>query len=124
MTVHKAQGLTTAVALLYGASALCQQAGYVAMSRGREANHLYANLGSLQPGRAPAGLGCDDGVLASNSAEVVRALAGYFGHDRRQVLALDQQPSTSRPTLPTREPENWPFQWFEPNRDTGLGRSR
>lgn len=40
MTVHKAQGLTTEVALLYG-GALDGPAGYVGLSRGRVANHLY-----------------------------------------------------------------------------------
>src|SRR5579875_2850031 len=49
MTVHKAQGLTTGVALLYGSAALCQQAGYVGMSRGAEANHLYASASAFDP---------------------------------------------------------------------------
>ena len=41
MTCHKAQGATVEVALLYGTGPLTREAGYVAMSRGRTANHLY-----------------------------------------------------------------------------------
>ncbi|HEX4812219.1 MAG TPA: MobF family relaxase [Nonomuraea sp.] len=41
MTCHKAQGATVETALLYGAGALTREAGYVALSRGRVANHLY-----------------------------------------------------------------------------------
>jgi ATP-dependent exoDNAse (exonuclease V) alpha subunit len=41
MTCHKAQGATVDVALLYATSALTREAGYVALSRGRTANHLY-----------------------------------------------------------------------------------
>ena len=46
-TCHKAQGLTVDVALLYGTDALTREAGYVAMSRGRRANHLYATSTDL-----------------------------------------------------------------------------
>jgi ATP-dependent exoDNAse (exonuclease V) alpha subunit len=41
LTCHKAQGATVETALLYGAGALTREAGYVALSRGRAANHLY-----------------------------------------------------------------------------------
>jgi len=41
MTCHKAQGLTVDVALLYGAGGITREAGYVGLSRGRVANHLY-----------------------------------------------------------------------------------
>ena len=41
MTCHKAQGATVDIALLYGTGALTREAGYVALSRGRTANHLY-----------------------------------------------------------------------------------
>ncbi len=46
-TCHKAQGLTLDVALLYGTDALTCEAGYVALSRGRRANHLYATTSDL-----------------------------------------------------------------------------
>jgi hypothetical protein len=41
MTCHKAQGATVDTALLYGTGALTREVGYVALSRGRTANHLY-----------------------------------------------------------------------------------
>lgn len=41
MTGHKAQGATVEVALLYGTGALTREAGYVALPRGRTANHRY-----------------------------------------------------------------------------------
>jgi ATP-dependent exoDNAse (exonuclease V) alpha subunit len=41
MTCHKAQGATVDVALVYGRGGLTLEAGYVALSRGRTANHLY-----------------------------------------------------------------------------------
>jgi conjugative relaxase-like TrwC/TraI family protein len=50
-TVHKAQGLTTRDALVYGTAALDQQSGYVALSRGRIANHLYTSIDTLLPDR-------------------------------------------------------------------------
>ena len=46
-TCHKAQGLTVDVALVYGTDALTREAGYVALSRGRRANHLYATTSDL-----------------------------------------------------------------------------
>jgi len=41
MTCHKAQGATVDVALVYAGGGLTREAGYVALSRGRTANHLY-----------------------------------------------------------------------------------
>jgi conjugative relaxase-like TrwC/TraI family protein len=99
MTVHKAQGLTTEVALLYGASTLCQQAGYVALSRGRQANHLYTTPVSLPADRNGFEITTED---ATNAANVMRCLAGYLSHDRRQVLASNQQPIAPRPLSATR----------------------
>jgi ATP-dependent exoDNAse (exonuclease V) alpha subunit len=47
LTCHRAQGVTVDDALLYGTSALHREAGYVGMSRGRRANHLYATYDTL-----------------------------------------------------------------------------
>jgi ATP-dependent exoDNAse (exonuclease V) alpha subunit len=41
MTVHKAQGATVAQSFVLGDDALYREAGYAALSRGREANTLY-----------------------------------------------------------------------------------
>jgi conjugative relaxase-like TrwC/TraI family protein len=48
LTAHKAQGLTVEVALLWGSAALTRETGYVAMSRGRSANYLYATWDGLR----------------------------------------------------------------------------
>ncbi|HVA60943.1 MAG TPA: MobF family relaxase [Mycobacteriales bacterium] len=49
LTSHRAQGITVETALVYGSTALCREAGYVGMSRGRRANHLYTSLGLVDP---------------------------------------------------------------------------
>jgi ATP-dependent exoDNAse (exonuclease V) alpha subunit len=49
LTCHKAQGITVDVALVYASGALTREAGYVGMSRGRTANHLYSTLEALLP---------------------------------------------------------------------------
>jgi ATP-dependent exoDNAse (exonuclease V) alpha subunit len=41
LTCHKAQGQTLDVALVVGSAALARETAYVALSRGREENHLY-----------------------------------------------------------------------------------
>ncbi|MFP5322917.1 MAG: MobF family relaxase [Acidimicrobiia bacterium] len=41
LTVHKAQGATYDVALLYGDEHLYAEAGYTALTRGRDRNHVY-----------------------------------------------------------------------------------
>jgi ATP-dependent exoDNAse (exonuclease V) alpha subunit len=90
-TVHKAQGLTTRTALVYGTDALDQQAGYVAMSRGRTANDLYTSIDTLLPDRS------DDLEVPrfqplrerdSIAADLIDRLA----RDSRQHLAAQQQP--------------------------------
>jgi conjugative relaxase-like TrwC/TraI family protein len=49
LTCHRAQGITVDVALLYASGTLTRESGYVGMSRGRVANHLYGTLDSLLP---------------------------------------------------------------------------
>ena len=48
LTCHKAQGMTVDVALLWGSTALTRETGYVAMSRGRDANFVYATWDNLR----------------------------------------------------------------------------
>jgi ATP-dependent exoDNAse (exonuclease V) alpha subunit len=82
MTCHKAQGVTVDVALLYGTAALTREAGYVALSRGRSANHLYVPDQTDQPGAA----GSEDGYLDG--------LAARLSQRRRHALATRQLPRT------------------------------
>jgi conjugative relaxase-like TrwC/TraI family protein len=48
VTCHRAQGLTVDIGLLWGSAALTRESGYVALSRGRSANYLYATYASLR----------------------------------------------------------------------------
>lgn len=91
LTVHKAQGLTIAECYLYGTGALCQQAGYVALSRGREANHLYTTLSGLDADRGPdqPGFQLLDGP---DPAYVLDALVDRLEHADTHTLASRQQP--------------------------------
>ena len=102
LTVHKAQGLTTAECYLYGTGALCQQAGYVALSRGREANHLYSTLTGLDADRGPdqPGFQLLDGP---DPAYVLDALADRLERAHTHTLATRQQPVLGR--YPARDPE-------------------
>jgi conjugative relaxase-like TrwC/TraI family protein len=119
MTVHKAQGLTSQVALLYGTATLCQQAGYVAMSRGRDANHLYTTLVDLHPDTSGIEIDGAGGRVGPDLSEVLRSLTEHLRHDRRHTLASDQEPAY-RPE-PYSEP---PYRMFEPDRGRDLGRGR
>ncbi|HEX7353855.1 MAG TPA: MobF family relaxase [Mycobacteriales bacterium] len=113
MTVHKAQGLTTEQCLIYGTSALCQQAGYVALSRGREANHLYATT--------VIGLDADRGtdrpgfqlLTGPDPARVLDALADRLSHGPTHTLASRQLPPDDQLLRPLAEP---------PDRRTGISR--
>ena len=51
MTCHKAQGATVDKALLYGTGALTREVGYVALSRGRTANHTSTSPTTTTAGR-------------------------------------------------------------------------
>jgi len=91
LTVHKAQGLTTGTALVHGTAALNQQAGYVAMSRGRIDNILFTSAGSLDI----------DGhdldvprfrILDREPRDARDELAQRLARRRDHVLASRQQP--------------------------------
>ena len=97
MTCHKAQGVTVETALLYGANALTREVGYVALSRGRAANHLYVP---------------DDNDISDDGATThvedgrhLDRLAARLVVRRSQTLATRQLPRTRpggwRPTATT-----------------------
>jgi conjugative relaxase-like TrwC/TraI family protein len=119
MTVHKAQGLTTQVALLYGTAALCQQAGYVAMSRGRDANHLYTTPVDLHPDNTGLELGTTPGQVRTTPADVLQSLAAHLSYNRGHTLATAQSPAYQR------DPYDDPaYRRFEPDRGRDVGRGR
>lgn len=81
MTCHKAQGATVQTALLYGTGALTREAGYVALSRGRAANHLYV----------PDDLGDGPSSLVEDGRHLDR-LAARLAVRHTQTLATRQLP--------------------------------
>ena len=80
MTCHKAQGATVETALLYGTGALSREAGYVALSRGRTANHLYVPNDN------------DDRFAAVDDGQHLDRLATRLAARRTQTLATRQLP--------------------------------
>jgi len=80
-TCHKAQGATVEVALLYGTGALTRETGYVALSRGSAANHLYV----------PDELN-DDPASHGEDARRLDRLAARLAVRHNQTLATRQLP--------------------------------
>lgn len=93
MTCHRAQGITVDIALLYGTAALSREAAYVAMSRGREANFVYATHEEL---RAYDECGLDEHERDVEQATILagQALGEAVSRSRRQRLAHDYAPTS------------------------------
>jgi conjugative relaxase-like TrwC/TraI family protein len=88
-TVHKAQGLTVDTTLVYGLGPLTREHGYVALSRGRIANHLYLATDTdshVDCGPPRSSPDRDGRALTSELIERLR-------DSRRQHLAASQQPA-------------------------------
>jgi ATP-dependent exoDNAse (exonuclease V) alpha subunit len=86
MTFHKAQGVTVDIALLYGAGGLTREAGYVGLSRGSVANHIYvAEVDDRQP--------------FPGAGDDLYRLAARLAVRRAQTLAARQ--------LPRLAPDRW-----------------
>ena len=84
MTIHKAQGRTVHTGLLVGSSSMSTQAGYVGLSRGTEANHLFLRADDV----AELAAGCGSRVQYLRRVE--RPQARALGRDARQRLAVDR----------------------------------
>jgi ATP-dependent exoDNAse (exonuclease V) alpha subunit len=83
LTIHRAQGITVDTALVYGTAALSKEAGYVALSRGRVANHLFASPDDLHDAIADNPFGHDQRELYA----AVERLAYRLAMSRQQSLA-------------------------------------
>ncbi|MDP9167256.1 MAG: AAA family ATPase, partial [Actinomycetota bacterium] len=92
LTCHRAQGITVDVALLYGTAALSREAAYVAMSRGREANYVYATHEELR-GYDECGLDEHDQDPEQATILAAQALGDAVSRSRRQRLAHDYAPA-------------------------------
>ncbi|HEY5186240.1 MAG TPA: hypothetical protein VIM19_15360, partial [Actinomycetes bacterium] len=95
LTVHKAQGLTTDLALIYGTAALSQQAGYVALSRGRTANHLFTSAQPLARTDPTDELDIPRFQILTHAepADALDLLQERLSWSRRHTLAQQQQPA-------------------------------
>ena len=83
LTIHKAQGVTCDHSLVLGTDDLYREAGYVALSRGRDSNHLYAVARTPDPdAHIPEHLRRRDGIDVVTDA---------MKHSRAQQLAIDQR---------------------------------
>jgi conjugative relaxase-like TrwC/TraI family protein len=87
-TIHKAQGLTVDQAFVLGDDTLYQEAGYVALSRGRAQNRLYV---VARPDD-------DEHHAPAPERSPLDQLAGALRVSRAQELAIDQGADT--PALP------------------------
>ena len=89
ITIHKAQGLTCDTTHVLADENLYREAAYTALSRGRDANHLYVTPGA----------GVDDShVPDDNDEDGLDALTRALANSRQQRLAsidLRDLPSTS-----------------------------
>jgi conjugative relaxase-like TrwC/TraI family protein len=98
LTCHKAQGITVDVALVYASGTLTREAGYVGMSRGRVANHLYGTLDALLP-EVDADLDHpgDDPITETERSDLTRAAVVARLETRGcQRLALGQADESAR----------------------------
>lgn len=99
LTCHRAQGVTVDVALLYASRSLSREAGYVGLSRGRIANHVFATAETLLPeldpehdGAREAGPGADERAELAEAALVARLETRMA-----QRLASEQAAGAARP---------------------------
>lgn len=89
LTIHRAQGITVDTALVYGTAALSKEAGYVALSRGRVANHLFVSPEDIHQAIAGEPFGDDDRHDLLSAIDLV-ALRLEFS--RQQSLATSYLP--------------------------------
>jgi ATP-dependent exoDNAse (exonuclease V) alpha subunit len=83
MTLHKAQGRTVHTALVVGSDSMSIQAGYVGLSRGTHANHLFLSTPDLRDLTTD----CSSRVQHRRARQTERPPA--LGRDVRRQLAGD-----------------------------------
>jgi ATP-dependent exoDNAse (exonuclease V) alpha subunit len=117
-TVHKAQGLTVDTTLVYGVGPLTREHGYVALSRGRIANHLYlatdtdSHVDCGPPRSSP------DRNAHALTSELIERLRD----SRRQQLAASQQPAGSCTRADQADWHRRPLRYEGRDRELGRGR--
>jgi len=101
LTIHRAQGATFDTALVYGTAALSKEAGYVALSRGRVANHLFASPDDIHD----AVLGQPFGDERRDLLAAVEQVSIRLAVSRRQSLAASYLPQPRPPERPEISPQ-------------------
>jgi hypothetical protein len=82
MTVHVAQGLTVGHAFVLAGSGLNRELGYTALSRGREANHLYA-------ARHPETARAEYAPVDPHGTDPIARLTAQLATSSETTLAID-----------------------------------
>ena len=115
LTCHRAQGVTVDVALLYASRSLSREAGYVAMSRGRLSNQVFATWEALVPEVDADGDGPREATpSAAERAELTEAaLVARLETRTAQRLACEQAVGRDR----------WWWMPVDGGRAVGRGRS-
>jgi conjugative relaxase-like TrwC/TraI family protein len=85
MTIHKAQGRTVHTALVLGDHTLAAEAGYVGLSRGTHANHLYLTNSTRQQIEAT----CQPVAIRSPARDRHRSHRGALERSNQQYLAAE-----------------------------------
>lgn len=119
LTCHRAQGITVDTALLYASGTLTRESGYVGLSRGRAANHLYGTLDTLLP-EVDAELDHppDDPITAAERTELTRAaIVARLEISGAQRLGLTQADAAARTAV-----SRWMEHDSPPGRAHGRGR--
>jgi ATP-dependent exoDNAse (exonuclease V) alpha subunit len=100
LTVHRAQGITVDVALLFASQAVTRESGYVAMSRGRDRNELYTTwdaMSSDQHDQTDTDIRTIDPVRTAERGELTdAALVSRLETRRAQRLASSQLQDRAR----------------------------
>jgi conjugative relaxase-like TrwC/TraI family protein len=117
LTCHRAQGITVDTAFLYASGTLTRESGYVGLSRGRAANHLYGTLDALLP-EVDAELDHppDDPIGAAERAELTRAaMVARLETRGAQRLGLTQADTAARTAV---------SRWIDPGLPQGRAQGR
>jgi conjugative relaxase-like TrwC/TraI family protein len=117
LTCHRAQGITVDTAFLYASGTLTRESGYVGLSRGRAANHLYGTLDALLP-EVDAELDHppDDSIGAAERAELTRAaMVARLETRGAQRLGLTQADTAARTAV---------SRWIDPGLPQGRAQGR
>ncbi|MGH3441228.1 MAG: ATP-binding domain-containing protein [Nitriliruptorales bacterium] len=86
ITAHKAQGLTCDATFVLGDESIYREWGYVALSRGRNANHLYVDGDGVDAAEEFL----HQAALEANDDNPVAALRRRLHRSQAEVLGLDQ----------------------------------